>query len=113
MSNWSVERAVAGSLDITTAKAKVAQAIQMYNVATNNLTASVGLRILSNEKDQSILDWLSTADLEGRHKQMKKDRTPNTGKWFLESSEYNDWVRGEGPSTLISQGSCIIFEVNS
>jgi len=52
---------------------------------------------LSDAKRLAILDWISSSvDPSRNYNRALKDREKGTGKWFLESSEYSDWVNTPG-----------------
>jgi hypothetical protein len=94
---------VGEKLDLNGAKAKVERAIDIYIKATTSLTTMIGVQILVKQKEKDILRWLWTGDVEEKHRMLKKDRVQDSGRWFLETVEYNDWV-GDGSSALICPG---------
>jgi hypothetical protein len=57
-----------------------------------------------SEKKKKILSWLSTEEINERHEELKSIRTENSGKWFLESDEFINWLDGKGPSCLFAVG---------
>lgn len=44
--------------------------------------------------DMKILEWLSPVDFRARQNDALSRRSGETGKWFLERSEFIDWVSG-------------------
>ncbi|KAI9792977.1 MAG: hypothetical protein M1816_001299 [Peltula sp. TS41687] len=56
-----------------------------------------------NQSYQNIVDWLSPLNFQARQLDVFKQRQEGTGKWFLESKVYTDWVDGP-PSTLWCPG---------
>jgi hypothetical protein len=51
------------------------------------------------EKLLKFRNWLSPPDPSENHERTLKQRTPNTGLWFLESNEYASWKKQ--PASLI------------
>ena len=47
-----------------------------------------------DEDDQKIVSWLSPTTFWARHQDIMSYRTEDTGKWFLETREFNQWVNG-------------------
>ena len=62
---------------------------------------------LRNEKDratmQTILDWLCTADYSQQQNDSYQRRQNGTGVWFLDSPQFDAWVRGT-EHTLVCPG---------
>lgn len=56
------------------------------------------------ERREKILEWLSIGDFSMRHHELQKTRVKNSGRWFLESKEFMNWVNGSGPNCLICSG---------
>ena len=56
------------------------------------------------EKQRKILDWLSTENYSTRHKELRKTRIENSGKWFLNSNEFTSWSDGTGHGCLLCMG---------
>ncbi|KAM0490737.1 hypothetical protein ACHAP8_011282 [Fusarium lateritium] len=44
------------------------------------------------DRDKLILDWLTTADYGLQQSRNLSLREPGTGNWFLNTTEFNDWV---------------------
>ncbi|KAA8911999.1 hypothetical protein FN846DRAFT_773576 [Sphaerosporella brunnea] len=43
---------------------------------------------------KKILDWLSLNDTNSRHNDIRKQRQEGTGKWFLETETFRQWIQG-------------------
>ncbi|KAJ5962647.1 ankyrin [Penicillium viridicatum] len=67
-----------------------------FNVTT------IRSRLYRNE-DLETLDWLTRNDYGPQHSDYFKRRQPGTGKWLLESAEYQDW-READRNTLLCTG---------
>ena len=92
------------SPDLQDAKEKVEDAIRTYLLATASLSTTIGTQILNEKRNTDILEWIWTGDFEARHRTFKKKRVLHSGQWFLESDEYNKWIRSNGSSVLICPG---------
>jgi hypothetical protein len=90
-------------LDIKDGQDKVRNAITSYIRATTQLTAVIGVQLLSIQRDSDILGLFKVEDYEERHRMVKKDRVLRSEQWFLKSTEYTDWVGNES-SALICPG---------
>ncbi|KAF1993541.1 hypothetical protein P154DRAFT_625367 [Amniculicola lignicola CBS 123094] len=56
--------------------------------------------ILTSEETKAlneILRWLAAPDRSANHEQALSQHKPGTGKWFLNSVEYNTWFSGSDP----------------
>lgn len=49
-----------------------------------------------NQEKEKILSWLSTIDPSFQHKQISPTRQEGTGTWLLETSLFQDWIKGHG-----------------
>jgi hypothetical protein len=56
------------------------------------------------KKRKEILEWLSPASFITRHEELQKTRAENSGKWFVESEEFVQWMEGKGPNALLCTG---------
>jgi hypothetical protein len=54
---------------------------------------------------QTILSWLSPLSFEDRQAELSAKRIPNTGKWFLETTQFQSWLQGSRGSTLWCYGT--------
>jgi hypothetical protein len=52
---------------------------------------------------KEILDWLTPIDYAPQHSDYLKRRQPGTGKWLLDSTEYQAWLKTNG-QTLFCPG---------
>jgi hypothetical protein len=59
---------------------------------------------LQLKKRKEITQWLWPEDFSVRHEELRKACAENTGEWFLESSEFKNWIIGNGPSCLLCVG---------
>lgn len=53
------------------------------------------LHIQSDQGQQSVFDWLTSTDFSLQQNNFFGSRQKGTGKWFLESSEFERWVSGK------------------
>jgi len=44
---------------------------------------------------KKISEWLDPGDGSERHKDLTGQRTADTGTWFLESVEFQTWIKGD------------------
>lgn len=51
-----------------------------------------GVAALNVGKDRKILDWLNPFDYGPQHSDYLARRQPGTGKWLLDSVEYQTWL---------------------
>jgi len=73
------------------------------------LTAQMAAQLLLHDKDENrekMLNWLSSGDDINwqRHWDLHKRRVPGTGKWLLESVQFQDWREGKGSPLLFCPG---------
>jgi hypothetical protein len=98
---------VHGNSEFIAAKDAINRAIQNYSESTGYLTMIMGGTLLAehkSEKRQNILDWLWKGDHWERHEDLVKTRVQDTGKWFLKSPEFKNWVTGDESLSLICHG---------
>lgn len=55
------------------------------------------------QQDQHILKWLTETDFAAQQNDFIRQRQPGTGQWFLESDEFQAWVKTE-KQTLFCPG---------
>ena len=53
------------------------------------------------ERQCEILNWLSNEDFAGKHESIRKQRTVDTGAWFLTSREFQEWCTEELESSSV------------
>ncbi|EAU36770.1 conserved hypothetical protein [Aspergillus terreus NIH2624] len=58
---------------------------------------------LNREEDLEVLNWLTSVDYGPQHSDFLKRRQPGTGKWFLDSAEYQTWLSSSN-QTLFCPG---------
>ena len=52
-----------------------------------------------------MLDWIYPGNFKAKHEEIKSKRVPESGKWFLESPEYQNWLSTtETPAKLYCPG---------
>jgi hypothetical protein len=95
--------------DFAAAKSDVDAAATAYTKSMGFLTAKMTAKLLLHDKDEKrekILNWVSSGDDVNwrRHWDLHNRRVPGTGKWFLESVEYNNWRKGKGSPVLFCPG---------
>jgi len=60
------------------------------------------------ERKHDVLEWIweGSFDSEEKHKLLVESYIPETGKWFLESTQLQDWTQmvEDTPSMLICSG---------
>ena len=49
-----------------------------------------------NKEEQDVLNWLSSIDYSASQNRGKRTRKEETGGWFLESSDFKDWINSPG-----------------
>lgn len=59
--------------------------------------------VLQQQEDLDILNWLIPSDFGSQHSVCRELRQPKTGRWFIESTEYQIW-RNEYGKVLFCQG---------
>lgn len=96
-SNLTVGRAKTVLIDKTEfvdAKAEIDIQVQKYHNAMGSLTATMGAELLKHDKEekrQKILQWLGPDTDWNRHKELSEKRVMNTGKWVLQSPQFQNW----------------------
>ncbi|CAH0029964.1 unnamed protein product [Clonostachys rhizophaga] len=58
---------------------------------------------LSRKEDLEILKWLSSTDYDAEQNDHFRQRQENTGQWFINSSEFRNWIEAIG-QTLFCPG---------
>ncbi|WZH50419.1 hypothetical protein QYS62_011663 [Fusarium acuminatum] len=56
-----------------------------------------------NQEHQAILDWLTPVNYGAQQSDYFGNRQQGTGQWFLESTEYREWIEADG-KTLFCPG---------
>ncbi|KAF8462619.1 hypothetical protein BDZ91DRAFT_645314, partial [Kalaharituber pfeilii] len=47
---------------------------------------------------EKLLAWLSPLEPQKRHQDIKNSRLENTGKWILQSDQFQEWIKGQSKS---------------
>ncbi|KAL3475445.1 ankyrin repeat-containing domain protein [Aspergillus californicus] len=63
--------------------------VELLSDAVSNVESTLEL-----QQRDTILDWLTDFDYGRQLSDYLDQRAPGTGEWFLESSEYKDWMNG-------------------
>jgi hypothetical protein len=50
------------------------------------------------------MDWLLPKNFAAYHDAIRNERIKGTGSWFLNSTEFQNWVNGESSKILICHG---------
>ncbi|KAF3031163.1 hypothetical protein E8E12_000410 [Didymella heteroderae] len=88
---------------------KLSQAIKscVRSLQDDNKTIRAGVGAIQQDQDRQrhrlIMDWLSSDDFEAQHADLIARRQANTGVWFLDSSEFTEWIHGAS-QTLFCPG---------
>jgi len=62
-------------------------------------------------RDEQILEWLSPKNrVFELHKDIRRPRTHDTGKWFLNGKKFQAWVEGDGPNFFFCYGKGKILQ---
>ncbi|KAL7945818.1 hypothetical protein V8C42DRAFT_357458 [Trichoderma barbatum] len=65
----------------------------LANISTASTVVSQMKSHLDNDKDSEILKWITPFDYGLQHSDFLKKWQPGTGKWLLDSTEYQTWMR--------------------
>lgn len=66
------------------------------NANCYNITGSFNTTVYQSKEGAQIGHWLSQLDPGNRHDSVRTTRLEGVGDWFLETSEFREWMRGEG-----------------
>jgi hypothetical protein len=61
------------------------------------------VRVQHSQMEEAILKWLTPIDDSPQQNKYIKTRQPGTGKWLLQSKEYQNWLKTDG-QTLFCPG---------
>ncbi|KAF1363100.1 hypothetical protein EJ07DRAFT_54123, partial [Lizonia empirigonia] len=95
--------------DIADTHSKLSQAIKscVRSLQDNNKTIRAGVDAMQQDQDRQrhrlIMDWLSPDDFPAQHADLIARRQADTGLWFLDSSEFTEWIHGAS-QTLFCPG---------
>ena len=56
------------------------------------------------EKRKKVLEWISPIDFSSQHEKLRSVRVSDSGRWFLESTEFIDWVDSHDATSLLLSG---------
>lgn len=57
-----------------------------------------------SEKKNKILNWLYSEEFDERQQELRKSRAENSGKWFLKTDEFINWLEGKETNCLFAVG---------
>lgn len=80
--------------------------ISLLNAINGRITRDNVLELLKHQNDeqhQIFLDWLSQTIYTTQQNDYINRRQPGTGKWLLESSEFQTWIK-KSPQTMFCPG---------
>jgi hypothetical protein len=101
-------RSVVGTVpDIKPARERVKEGIEMYTTAAASLSNIIAVQNLKSQKRKDAIEWIWDGKIasEELHSLLLQDLIPNSGTWFLESFQYQEWLAfDEGVTTLICPG---------
>jgi len=63
---------------------------------SGNIIGSFNNTFYKSDEDAQIMRWLSRLEPNNRRQSGRADRFGGIGDWFLETSEFREWRRGEG-----------------
>ena len=66
------------------------------NANSGNITDSFNTTVYRSDEHAEIMHWLSLLEPNNRHQSVRIDRFGGVGDWLLETSEFQEWRRGEG-----------------
>ncbi|KAM6513998.1 hypothetical protein FALCPG4_015182 [Fusarium falciforme] len=82
---------------------EVVQEIKTNTVQTSRDVNEL-VRAQRDSYDDSILQWLTTVDYAPQHNDFIRRRQPGTGQWFLDSDEFQAWLKTD-KATLFCPGN--------
>ena len=78
-----------------------------YNTFIGGLIVIMMSHDLAKKKMKEVMEWLSSKNPSVRHNEFAGKRVSGSGMWFVESSEFKDWMMGSS-QVLIGSGNGII-----
>ncbi|KAI0883266.1 uncharacterized protein GGS22DRAFT_195456 [Annulohypoxylon maeteangense] len=82
--------------DIRDLRGRITSNITLLNSFNQQSTTTNVVKLVRRQdyqESQEILDWITPFDYASQHADFVSRRQPDTGKWFLESQEYQLWMR--------------------
>jgi hypothetical protein len=70
--------------------------VRSYKVTTLVILDSRSAKIVIDKESLDIVAWLSPLHFKIKHKDVFSRYQEGTGKWMLDSKEFNDWFSGSG-----------------
>ncbi|KAK1775995.1 hypothetical protein QBC45DRAFT_480219 [Copromyces sp. CBS 386.78] len=96
------ERAARDIPELKNTLSKVCGLVNTTATAVNGIRTTIDSNERQNEKSR-VLDWLTDIDFGPQHSLHRDKQLPGTGKWFLDSAEYQTW-RDKDVGVLFCQG---------
>ncbi|KAI1444648.1 hypothetical protein F5Y02DRAFT_427579 [Annulohypoxylon stygium] len=81
--------------DIRDLRGRITSNITLLNLINQQATSSNIVKLIRKQdhhENQAILNWLTPFDYASQQADFISRRQPHTGKWFLNSREYQTWV---------------------
>jgi hypothetical protein len=89
---------------IAEAEANVVRMTKSYNFFIGDLNAIMTSQISIKQRKREVMEWLSPGNATARHDEFSLKRVPGSGRWFVESREFKDWVMAS-PQVLLGLGN--------
>ena len=64
----------------------------------NSFNDVININTVISDEDDQIREWLSPLKPHQRHQDVRSERLDGVGDWFLETSEFRKWSKGEDGS---------------
>jgi hypothetical protein len=55
-------------------------------------------------KEEKVLEWLFEGSVRTGHEFFRQKQVVGTGKWFLDTAEFQNWTNGTAPTLLFCPG---------
>jgi hypothetical protein len=85
---------------------RITSNVGMLNAFGLRFTRDRVVKLLRYQEDRlqsDVLNWLTPINYAPQHNALSSQRLEDSGKWFLDSDEFKNWVDNEG-KTLFCQG---------
>jgi hypothetical protein len=76
-----------------------------YQISETNDHVKDILQQCNREKRTKVLTWTSTIAVQDHHELSRKDRTPKTAEWILDTEEFKSWYHADEPLLLWLHGN--------